>query len=183
MSEQPGDGGLGHSWFVVEVTSEPVPEGPVAVGIFRRLPYDVGTVTVGITRRIPLRFLPVVGQEVFISVGITRRLPSSIHPTEAPPEPVPSGPAGGGEQFTHGGGPLFEPIPFEQRIPAKVRIKLPRFETTATTKVAVTRRVEFTHAGSVSAVRNVEVRFGAMRESADRWGNLLREDEEILTLI
>jgi len=183
MSEQPGDGGTGYSWFVVEVTSEPVPEGPVNVGIFRRLPYDVGTVTVGLTRQVRYRILPVVGQQGVIPVAISRRLPYTVLPTEAPPEPVPSGPAGGGEQFTHGGGPLFEPIPFEQRIPAKVRIKLPRFETTATTKVAVTRRVEFTHAGSVSAVRNVEVRFGAMRESADRWGNLLREDEEILTLI
>jgi hypothetical protein len=29
MTERPGDGGVGFSWFAIDVVSEPVPEGPV----------------------------------------------------------------------------------------------------------------------------------------------------------
>ena len=161
---QPGDGGSGYSWFAVEVTSEPVPEGPVNVGIFVRLPFEIEAEVQPTT-----------------TVGITRALAYSVEQTE--PEPSAHPPETGGGTHGYVAGPIGVGQDFEMRIPASVRIKLPRFETTATTKVAVTRRVEFTRAGSVSGVRNVELRFSGMRESADRWGNLLREDEEILTLI
>jgi hypothetical protein len=170
MSEQPGNGGIGQSWFVVEVTAEHVPEpDSIPVGLVRNLPYKVK---------------PLVGPqpEILVTVGISRAINYSVEPTLAPEPPGP-GFAGGGRPLTSGGGPLFEPIEFEQKIPSTIEISLPAFSQTVSGKISAVRSFDQAIPVEIAMVKEFELRLTGARESSQRWGNLLREDEELLLLI
>lgn len=181
-SVQPGDGGLGHSWFAIEVTSEPVPEGPLLVGLLRRLPYAVGTVTVGVTRRLPSRVAPpVVDPHATIPVGITRSLRYAVQEQVVEP-PVDVGQGQGSD--TAG---FFGPI-----VPERVEF---RFRATVDGPQLEPLRAEFASAahavktyervipGSASAVREVVFITPSRREPAYTWSLALQDDEDLLSLL
>jgi len=172
---------LGHSWFAIEVTSDPVPEGPINVGLFRRLPYlvdggaHVEPVIVGITRELPYG---IAASNVV--VGVTRTISYSVQEPVAPP-PVEEGASGTGQAG------FFGPIVGERvEFRFGAQVEGPRLEpiraefTSAAHAVKAYERVV---PGSASAVREVVFVTPSRREPAYTWSLALQDDEDLLSLL
>jgi len=195
---EPGQGGSGYSWFTVEVTSEPVAEGPVSVGIFVRLPYEIEgqpTVTVGITRELPFQLLaqpnvtvgitrtlryrvpPGLGQQR-TTVGITRTLPYGVQSDVPEVEPT----IEGGSRIISAG-PLHRPEePTEIRIPATLVFELPVFAQRIPGVASHSKAVEFRSPSEVQAVRPIELVVPGIRDEAHAWNFALADEEELIAV-
>jgi len=174
---EPGQGGSGYSWFTVEVTSEPVAEGPVSVGIFVRLPYDIEgqpTVTVGITRELPFQLLA----QPNVSVGITRTLRYGVQSDVPEVEPT----IEGGSRIISAG-PLHRPEePTEIRIPATLVFELPVFAQRIPGVASHSKAVEFRSPSEVQAVRPIELVVPGIRDEAHAWNFALADEEELIAV-
>ena len=174
---EPGQGGSGYSWFTVEVTSEPVAEGPVSVGIFVRLPYEIEgqpTVTVGITRELPFQLLA----QPNVSVGITRTLRYGVQSDVPEVEPT----IEGGSRIISAG-PLHRPEePTEIRIPATLVFELPVFAQRIPGVASHSKTVEFRSSSEVQAVRPIELVVPGIRDEAHAWNFALADEEELIAV-
>ena len=174
---EPGQGGSGYSWFTVEVTSEPVAEGPVSVGIFVRLPYEIEgqpTVTVGITRELPFQLLA----QPNVSVGITRTLRYGVQSDVPEVEPT----IEGGSRIISAG-PLHRPEePTEIRIPATLVFELPVFAQRIPGVASHSKAVEFRSPSEVQAVRPIELVVPGIRDEAHAWNFALADEEELIAV-
>ena len=174
---EPGQGGSGYSWFTVEVTSEPVAEGPVSVGIFVRLPYEIegqSTVTVGITRELPFQLLA----QPNVSVGITRTLRYGVQSDVPEVEPT----IEGGSRIISAG-PLHRPEePTEIRIPATLVFELPVFAQRIPGVASHSKAVEFRSPSEVQAVRPIELVVPGIRDEAHAWNFALADEEELIAV-
>ena len=174
---EPGQGGSGYSWFTVEVTSEPVAEGPVSVGIFVRLPYEIEgqpTVTVGITRELPFQLLA----QPNVSVGITRTLRYGVQSDVPEVEPT----IEGGSRIISAG-PLHRPEePTEIRIPATLVFELPVFAQRIPGVASHSKAVEFRSSSEVQAVRPIELVVPGIRDEAHAWNFALADEEELIAV-
>jgi len=174
---EPGQGGSGYSWFTVEVTSEPVAEGPVSVGIFVRLPYEIEgqpTVTVGVTRELPFQLLA----QPNVSVGITRTLRYGVQSDVPEVEPT----IEGGSRIISAG-PLHRPEePTEIRIPATLVFELPVFAQRIPGVASHSKAVEFRSPSEVQAVRPIELVVPGIRDEAHAWNFALADEEELIAV-
>lgn len=124
MAEQPGDGGRGHSWFAIEVTSD------------------------------------------------------YVEPTPLPPTETGAGGLEGG--FT---APVV-PRPVAFRFPARVRARtVEPFRASFTASARVVRTVEWVVPGETHAVREVAFAVSGFRDPAYHWSEVLRDDDEVLTIL
>lgn len=169
MSPLPGDGGLGFSWFAVELTSEEM--------AYPNLGSLLSTATASGSLELATVEADLGQLESYASGFGSLRLF------------VPGQGTGGGETFTHGGGQGISGVgitgeDFEVTIPCKLDLRfISDFESSFAGSVSAYRDAEFAFVGIVSANRDVEFVTPGVRLSAERWNRLLREDEELLALL